>query len=337
MRARIEVLFQKFLDRSCTLQEYHELMDLLKENQHEEKVRQMLQQVYESIARSLKSVTYVNQEGQLQLNAEADRVEEQPVARTYRLPKFVLSAAALLLISVGVWWLYRMANNNSNHLLNPTAQVVSKVTRPGQLKYLLLPDGTKVWLNAASTLEFPPSFNGDKREVKLTGEAYFDVTHVDGQPFLIHTGNVVTRVLGTAFNIKAYPGQQDVLVSVQRGKVQVSRNDQVMATLTKGQEIKVETTAQEEATVSETKEANIAAWTNGKLIYESRSVGDILSDLERTYDVTILLKDSSVLADTFTTSFRRDIGVEDALKIICDAINLTLSKENDSYILSKKK
>lgn len=336
MPARIEQLFQKFIDGSCTQQEYHELMDLLKENQHEEKVRQMLQQVYQSTARSLRSVTYVDQEGQLQVATEAERVGEQPVVKTHRMRRLVLGAAAMLLISAGGWWLYRMADSNPNRLPNPVELAVSKATRPGELKYLLLPDGTKVWLNVASTLEFPPSFNGDKREVKLTGEAYFDVTHVDGQPFLIHTGQVITRVLGTAFNIKAYPGQPDVVVSVQRGKVQVSKNDQVMATLTKGQEVKVVTTA-EEATVSETKEANVAAWTNGRLIYESRSIGDILSDLERTYNVNIILQDSSILTDTLTTSFRRDIGVEDALKIICNAIDLTLSKEKDSYILSKKR
>lgn len=336
MPARIEQLFQKFIEGSCTQQEYNELMDLLKENQHEEKVRQLLQQVYQSTARSLKSVTYVDQEGQLQVATEAARVEEQPVVKTHRVRRLVLSAAAMLLISAGGWWLYRMAHNNPNRLPNPVAQAVSKATRPGELKYLLLPDGTKVWLNVASTLEFPPSFNGKTREVKLTGEAYFDVMHAADQPFLIHTGHVVTQVLGTAFNIKAYPGQPDVIVSVQRGKVQVSKNDQVMATLTKGQEVKVVTTA-EEATVSETKEANVAAWTNGRLIYESRSIGDILSDMERTYNVAIILKDSSILADTLTTSFRRDIGVEDALKIICNAIDLTLSKENDSYILSKKR
>src|SRR5439155_2315167 len=102
-------------------------------------------------------------------------------------------------------------------------------------KYLLLPDSTQVWLNAASSLEFPEAFQSGKREVYLVGEAFFDVKHAENRPFIIHTGNVTTRVVGTAFNIKGYPDQPDVIVSVKRGKVQVSKNEKLVATLTVGQ------------------------------------------------------------------------------------------------------
>jgi ferric-dicitrate binding protein FerR (iron transport regulator) len=91
-----------------------------------------------------------------------------------------------------------------------------------------------VWLNAASSLEFPDKFSGSKREVYLTGEAFFDVKHSDKSPFLIHTKNITTTVVGTAFNIKAYVNQKVIIVSVSRGKVKVSRDDQLIATLTKG-------------------------------------------------------------------------------------------------------
>ena len=334
MPARIELLFQKFIDGSCTAQEYEELMNLLKANEHEEKVRQMLQQVYQGTARSLKSVTYVDQQGLLQVATEEERGARLPGKKS-RVRTLVWSAAAALLLMVGGWWLNKKAATSPDKLPAHQELAMSKTTRRGEMKFLLLPDGTKVWLNVASTLEFPPSFIGKTREVKLTGEAYFDVMHAADKPFLIRTGHVVTRVLGTAFNIKAYPGQADVVVSVQRGKVQVSKDDQVMATLTKGQEVKV-INAAEEATVSATSETNVAAWTNGRLIYESRTIGEIVSDLERTYNATIILQDSSISKEVYTTSFRRDIGVDDALAIICKAIDLTLSKENNTYLLSKK-
>jgi ferric-dicitrate binding protein FerR (iron transport regulator) len=81
-----------------------------------------------------------------------------------------------------------------------------------------LPDGSKVVLNANSKLEYPPGFSNNTREVYLDGEAYFDIAHDPGKPFIVHTGSISTRVLGTAFNINAYRSQQFVEVTVTRVK-----------------------------------------------------------------------------------------------------------------------
>lgn len=334
MPARIEILFNKFIAGECTRQEYDELMDLLKENQQEETVRHMLQQVYQSTARSLKSVTYVDNNGELQ---RVDELEETGAVR--RLPprnrRMALAIAAVLLLSIGGWYLFRQPIASPSVAEVPAAKAVQKITQRGEMKYLLLPDSTQVWLNVASTLDFPESFAEGKREVYLSGEAFFDVKHAAESPFLIHTGNVVTKVLGTSFNVKAYPGQPDVVVSVKRGKVEVSKDNLVMATLTKGQEVKVITTAPE-ATVGVLKESNVAAWTTGRLSYDSRPLSDILKDLERNYNVRIELADSKLGADIFTTSFRRDIGVEEALNIICEALDLQLNNENGIYMIKRK-
>lgn len=335
MPARIEILFNKFIAGTCTRQEYDELMDLLQANQQEETVRQMLQQVYQSTARSLKSVTYVDNNGHLQ--QVTDKVEEKGgVVRTIRgRYRKIAVAAAVLILLAGGWWLFRNPQPASTVTALPVAGAVHKITQRGEMKYLLLPDSTQVWLNVASTLDFPETFAEGSREVYLSGEAFFDVKHAEDRPFLIHTGNVMTKVLGTAFNIKAYPGQPDIIVSVKRGKVEVSKNDKVMATLTKGQEVKV-ITAVQQATVGVMKESMVAAWTTGRLTYTSRPVSDILQDLERNYNVTIELADSALGEEIFTTSFRRDIGVEEALEIICKATDMKLTVKNGIYTISRK-
>lgn len=335
MPARIEILFNKFIAGECTRQEYDELMDLLKENQQEETVRHMLQQVYQSSARSLKSVTYVDNYGQLQ--RVTDEVEDTRAVR--RLPgrkrRMALAIAAVLLLSIGGWWIFRQQAPAPSVAEVPAAKAVQKITQRGEMKYLLLPDSTQVWLNVASTLDFPETFAAGKREVYLSGEAFFDVKHAADHPFLIHTGNVVTKVLGTSFNVKAYPGQPDVVVSVKRGKVEVSKDNMVMATLTKGQEVKVINTARE-ATIGVMQENSVAAWTTGRLIYDSRPLSDVLKDLERNYNVTIELADTTIGAIIVTTSFRRDIGVEDALTILCGAFELKLINENGVYNINWK-
>ena len=153
-----------------------------------------------------------------------------------------------------------------NPVITSVQSLTKKFTERKEQRYLLLPDSTQVWLNAASSLEFPDKFKGNKREVFLTGEAFFDVKHADNSPFLIHTKNVTTTVVGTAFNIRAYPDQKMITVSVSRGKVKVSRNDQLIATLTKGQQVKVNNTKDKDPVIEEEVAVEkINSWQQGDL------------------------------------------------------------------------
>jgi len=322
------------MDGSCTPQEYDELMDMLRENQQEERVRNMLQQVYQATSRSLRSVTYVDTDGHLKSPAETPVVEMGSPARPKRRRAMMAAAAIALVLLAGAWWLKEKPSAELAKNIQ-TESSVRKFTQRAEQKYLLLPDSTQVWLNAASSLEFPETFQSGKREVYLVGEAFFDVKHAENMPFLIHTGNVTTRVVGTAFNIKAYPDQPDIIVSVKRGKVQVSKNDQLVATLTVGQQVTV-TAAAQQAEIQPTKESRVADWTTGQLSYTSRPLGDILKDLERNYNVTIELTAASLEHEIVTTSFRRDIGVGEALDILCGLTDAQLRKENGKYLISRK-
>jgi transmembrane sensor len=187
-------------------------------------------------------------------------------------------------------------------------------------------------LNAASTLEYPNQFASGKREVFLTGEAYFDVKHADKQPFLIHTGHVTTLVLGTAFNIKAYPGRENVIVSVSRGKVRVNYNEKEIATLIPGQQIKVSNAnkpvIQKKITLTEA-----APWQQGNLVYDDETINDIITDLERVYDVTIRIQHETLANERISTSFRREIGIEHALQVICKLTDSQLKLVNNMYLI----
>lgn len=92
-------------------------------------------------------------------------------------------------------------------------------------KLVLLEDGTRVWLNAGSTLNYPAVFSGAIREVELSGEAYFDIRKDPERPFLVHTGKIITEDIGTRFNIKAYPGETRVKISLLEGAVKVSNGE----------------------------------------------------------------------------------------------------------------
>jgi hypothetical protein len=94
---------------------------------------------------------------------------------------------------------------------------ITSSTPRGQKSLITLPDGSRVFLNSESSISYPEFFSKDKREISLTGEAFFDVTRDENRPCIIHSGNVVTKVLGTSFNIQAFDGK-DILVTVATGK-----------------------------------------------------------------------------------------------------------------------
>lgn len=103
---------------------------------------------------------------------------------------------------------------------------IAGVTREGERKPLVLTDGTKVWLNAGSRLSYLPGFGATTREVALEGEAFFDVTEDKSRPFVVHAEHVLIKVLGTAFNVKAYDEDQSVTTSLYRGLVSITRDQE---------------------------------------------------------------------------------------------------------------
>ena len=196
----------------------------------------------------------------------------------------------------------------------------------------MLPDSTQVWLNAVSSLEFPDHFDKNKREVFLSGEAYFDVKHAAETPFIIHTGNISTTVLGTAFKIKAYPDRKTVIVAVSRGKVKVNRGDELVATLTKGQQVKV-SNQNKKIDQKNISENQVAAWQQGNMVYDDESISDIIADLERMYNVNIKVMNENIRNLTVRTSFQREEGIEHALQVLCILTDTKLEQSDGIYIL----
>lgn len=133
-------------------------------------------------------------------------------------------AAAVLLLLAGAWTLLMKPFKVSQG--QEMARQVSEITtRPGSTSKVELPDGSMVWLNAGSKLTYNKDFGKELREVTLSGEGYFDVTKMKDKPFIIHTSNIKIKVLGTAFNVKAYPEDKLSETSLIRGSIEVTINN----------------------------------------------------------------------------------------------------------------
>jgi len=331
MEDRIRYLFRQYLENKCSRQELEEFFSYVRASGDNEALRSLIKKVYENTGQVPSIQTYVNEHGTLILpgRAEGGNVPVRQRQSRRNLAAGLVMFACLAIIGTIVW-LIRPANHTAPAPL--AAGLTKSTTERSEYKYLLLPDSTQVWLNASSTLEFPKHFRTNKREVTLSGEAYFDVRHSEKTPFIIHTGKISTTVLGTSFNIKAYPDRQHIIVSVSTGKVKVSYNNIALATLVKGQQVKVNSQLN---TVEEKKiePAEVAAWQKGNMSYDDEALEDIVADLERLYNVKIRIDNDAIRTLKVSTSFRREIGIEQALQVLCKLTDSILKQSDGCYII----
>ena len=174
---------------------------------------------------------------------------------------------------------YNREGSNSGEVLYNT------ITTPRGGQYqLVLADGTRVWLNAASSLRFPTAFSGRERKVELTGEGYFEVAANKELPFLVVKDRSEVQVLGTHFNINAYDDERDIKVTLLEGAVQVS-NAASVRNLKPGQQAQM---AKDIQVVEDVSIDNVLAWKNGWFEFEAADLSSIMRQVNRWYDVDIV-------------------------------------------------
>ena len=168
------------------------------------------------------------------------------------------------------------------------AQLMALSVPRGQDYHLTLADGTQVWLNAESRLEFPDRFNGNTREVRLQGEAYFEVKKDAKRPFIVHSDYLTTRVLGTSFNMRAR-SRTDANVTLVSGRVQVKAGD-ATEVLTPGHQASL---TGSKLAVKAVDTYPITQWKEGFFYFDNQSLFKIMQELSRWYGVNVSFDDTS--------------------------------------------
>jgi len=158
------------------------------------------------------------------------------------------------------------------------------VTPRGGQYQLILPDGTKVWLNASTSLRFPTAFNTGRREVELTGEAYFEVRHLSGRPFTVRTGRHTIEDIGTAFNINAYDDEPVAKVTLTEGEARVT--GQRALTLHPGQQARWQA-EDPETLATDVDTEDVLAWKNGQISFMNPDFSCVMRQISRWYDVDV--------------------------------------------------
>lgn len=208
----------------------------------------------------------------------------------------------------------------------------------GQIKSILLPDSSEVILNAGSEISFPARFNTAGRMVKLKGEAFFEVKKDPSCPFVVESAALKTRVLGTAFNIKAYPGEREWSVAVAHGKVRVTAMQDGInkqeAVLTKGQKV-VYAPLKHNMTTGIADTLVIAGWKEQKLVFENTGLEQICAELGRYYNVNFRANDPSLLSTSYSVTFTR-LSLAEVLYKLELLGDMTFRQQNDIVIITRK-
>ncbi len=204
----------------------------------------------------------------------------------------------------------RSAGPEDSQLTGLTTYELRLTTPKGGRYQITLPDGTRVWLNAATTLIYPSRFNGDYREVKIEGEGYFDIVNNDKQPFRIMSRGQQTDVLGTEFNIAAYPDEDEIKTTLVSGAVSVNAHNRLIKLLPGQQAVR---------TVSgiEVKQMDVeyaTAWKNNLFVFRQTGLKEVLQSLSRWYDISV---DTSFIPDRkFNGRISRTVSLQQVLRMM---------------------
>lgn len=192
-----------------------------------------------------------------------------------------------------------------------------KVQPASENNFVQLPDGSTVIVSAGSKLEYPASFEGQpSREVYLVGKALFQVQHQAAQPFIVHTGNLQTTVLGTSFEIRAMAGMEDISVTVIKGKVQVAHETKTLGVLSANEQM-VYNTGNNEHHQLQLDAAAQVAWQAEDLFFDDVTMQHAAKLLEERFHVTVSITDEKLQDSRFSTTFAKAESLEQVLNSIC--------------------
>jgi ferric-dicitrate binding protein FerR (iron transport regulator) len=189
--------------------------------------------------------------------------------------------------------------------------------RGGQYE-IILPDGSKVWLNAASSIKFPTAFTGKERQVKMEGEAYFEVAQQASKPFVVVTGNAEIKVLGTRFNINAYSNENHLIrATLAEGAIHVaslSGNGEGLGVRLKPGQQAVLSIQTSNINIREVNVDQMLAWKNGLFYFDDTNIKAIMKQVTRWYNVDVIFATQQLKNKNYSGIMSRYSNVEDVLK-----------------------
>ncbi|MBX2841531.1 MAG: FecR domain-containing protein [Flammeovirgaceae bacterium] len=333
-------LIAQYLTGACSKEEKDKFVNLVESDQEFKKSYFKAAQVWEESDSLLASNQYHKSEPEIDVQIEKmmGLIDKPMVQKREKIFPFKLSRiAASVIILLGIFsgiYFYTTPNNNREF------SYIDKTTDRGEMERITLSDGTKVWLNVDSKLRYPNKFSGSNRQVELVGEAFFEVAKDSSKPFVVIAGQTITKVLGTSFNLNAYPNEENITLSVASGRVGFLTNSQSKSPkediylLNPNQKIRYNVSTKKVETTSKNESEYDFAWKFRRLVFKNTKMYEVVKVLERWYNVEITVTDREILERTLTAEFS-DKTVDHVLKMISPVVDAKYEKKGKRILLRR--
>jgi transmembrane sensor len=346
MEKRTREVLIKFLNNQCTVEEEHQVNQILERPDGLALLHQLMQELDAAAEdsprmsddilapRVIDWQQRINQRIVSAAGDDAGRTARiRPIGNFAWLRYAAILIGFLLMTSIVFWRLNNVSFRSGDNIVvennNPKRVPVAYT----------LPDNTQVFLAFGSKLRYPRRFNGNIREVSLEGDAFFEVTRNETMPFIVRSGEINTQVLGTSFRIKT-SANQSVVVSVATGKVYVSKKsgnkENQLALLTKGRKVTWDAGAGR-ATVGTVDIYALEQWKEGDLYFEEETMADIARELQHRYNIRIRFEDNTLGMKRVSGSFASGKAVDKIINTLSVAgkFSFSSSAEKKEFIIYK--
>lgn len=325
-----EELKAKFLAGECTEEELQQIKEWLKNSPQDKEEIFRMEKMSDKLKAQFMPKSQIRQaEERLMAHIQKQEAEQEAehhahVVRLWRRA----AAVAVVCVLGGLAWFY----SQHNSLRHVQMQLVT--TGADNDTTLVLPDGTKVWLNKLSALKYPKEFDSDNRVVEIEGEGYFEVTKNPHQPFIVESEVMSVKVLGTVFNFRIDKQQQRATVSLLEGKVKVVGNhDEGTIELKPGQKACVDARLGN-LTVSENDVYQDAMWHERKTAFSNANVSDIAKLLEKIYHIQVVVDPAIDQTNTYSGVIKEKETIDSVLDLLQNTLPIHYKvKGNRVYLI----
>jgi ferric-dicitrate binding protein FerR (iron transport regulator) len=323
----LDGLLTRYVEGLYTQKDAETLWESVKSDAGYEQVEERMEQMWNDIVRTDRALVRQQDKDEARQLLKRIRYKEKAVCFRSWLKSAV--AVFLLLLAGGATVYFFMPEGKPHEVRWYTHYVA-----PGAVKEISLADGSRILLNAGSSFSYPETFGEGRRIVQLEGEAFFDIVKSSGLSFVVQIKDAEIEVLGTSFNVKAYEEDSGISVTVETGKVRVSTHDNTMIQLAPAEHLVIDKSRREmhkyRENVTEAK-----AWIKGGLYFKKTPVRDVINELMRHYNCTIVFGEGEKIPDEYISGSHDNKSLDAVLTSIRYATGIKSRKENDRIVLYK--
>ncbi|RKD90309.1 FecR family protein [Mangrovibacterium diazotrophicum] len=334
MNPKIDLLLNRFLQREpLTAEELRSLKKWIDDPANTILLNNWVQRIWD-MSNEVESALQFDDLVQ-EINYEYQSQQNRKISSSIKFLKVFQRVAAILILPIILLFTYYFFRTNSDLTTDYTEIIVPR----GQKSEMVMADGTHVWLNSDSRLKYPTNFLRSRdREVQLEGEAYFEVSKFKHEKFRVLMGRATVEVLGTRFNVKAYPDEQQIETSLLSGRVNLLLKDgersQKIAMLP-GEKIDFNLD-QNSLKKSGFNESNVVAWKDNHLVFADDSFDEVVRKIERWYNVQIQYDPAEMENEQLTLELDKEESIERLMEIMGKIMHIEYKINNKNITIKKQ-